>query len=155
MWGPVASRVLFRLNRLGLWPNHPVWGCRHIRGRSTKVEVEIVLQEELIDIIRDLNLSEVKSHLGTFVQGGLKHPYPLRYCFKGTLWWGGQILDKGWVWRITNICKNYYLHIKCFPVNSLTVLMWKWYLNNKQAALQLVVEGLGRCEMRYGETPIT
>ena len=38
---------LFRLNRLGLWPNDPVRGRRLIRGRSTKVEVEIALQEEL------------------------------------------------------------------------------------------------------------
>ena len=50
MWGPVASRVLFRLNRLGLWPNDPVRGRRHIQGRSTRVEVEIALQEELKDI---------------------------------------------------------------------------------------------------------
>ena len=42
--------VLFRLNRLDLWPNDPVRGRRHIRGRSTKVEVEIALQEELKDI---------------------------------------------------------------------------------------------------------
>ena len=39
--------VLFSLNRLGLWPNDPVRGRRHIRGRSTKVEMEITLQEEL------------------------------------------------------------------------------------------------------------
>ena len=39
--------VLFRLNGLGLWPNDPVRGRRHIRGRSTKVEVEIALQEVL------------------------------------------------------------------------------------------------------------
>ena len=48
--------VLFRLNRLDLWPNDPVRGRRHIRGRkhirgrSTKVEVEIALQEELNNI---------------------------------------------------------------------------------------------------------
>ena len=47
LWGPVASGVLFILNRLGLWPNDPVRGRRHIRGRSTKVEMEITLQEEL------------------------------------------------------------------------------------------------------------
>ena len=47
VWGPVAPKVLFRLNGLGLWPNDPVQGHRHIRGRSTKVEVEIPLQEEL------------------------------------------------------------------------------------------------------------
>ena len=39
--------VLFRLNRLGLWPNDPVRGRRRIRGRSTKVEMEIASQEEL------------------------------------------------------------------------------------------------------------
>ena len=47
MWGPVASRVLFRLNGPGLWPNDLVRRCRHIRGWSTKVEVEIALLEEL------------------------------------------------------------------------------------------------------------
>ena len=47
LWGPVASGVLFRLNGLGLWPNDPVRGHKHIRGQSTKVEVEIALQEEL------------------------------------------------------------------------------------------------------------
>ena len=47
MWGPVVSGVLFRLNGLDLWPNDPVRGRRHIQGRTTKVEVEIVLQEEL------------------------------------------------------------------------------------------------------------
>ena len=47
MWGPVIFGVLFGLNRLGLWPIDPVRGCRHIRGWSTKVEVEMTLQEEL------------------------------------------------------------------------------------------------------------
>ena len=47
MWGPVASGVLFRLNGLGTWSNDPVRRRRHIRGRSTKVELEITLQEEL------------------------------------------------------------------------------------------------------------
>ena len=47
MWEPVASGALFRLNGLGLWPNDLVRGRRHIRGQSTKVEVEIALQEEL------------------------------------------------------------------------------------------------------------
>ena len=50
LWGLVAFGVLFRLNGLGLWPNDLVRGRRHIRGRSTKVEVEIALQEELKDI---------------------------------------------------------------------------------------------------------
>ena len=145
MWGPVASRVLFRLNRLGLWPNDPVRGRRHIRWWSTKVEVEIVLQEELKDIIRDLNLSEVAWNIPIPLDTVLREPYDR----------GGQILDKGWEWRITNICKNCYLHIKCFPANSLAAVMWRWYLNSKQAALQLVVEGSGRCEMGHGEVPIT
>ena len=39
--------VLFRLDRLGLWPNNPVRGRRQIRGRSIKEEIKIVLQEEL------------------------------------------------------------------------------------------------------------
>ena len=47
LWGPVASGVLFTLNVLGLWPNDPVWGRRHIQRRLTKVEVKIALQEEL------------------------------------------------------------------------------------------------------------
>ena len=47
LWGPIISRVLFRLNGPGLWPNDPVRGHKYIRGRSTKVEVEMALQEEL------------------------------------------------------------------------------------------------------------
>ena len=47
MWGPVISGVLFRLNGLGLWPNDPVRGRRHVRGQSTTVEAEMALQEEL------------------------------------------------------------------------------------------------------------
>ena len=39
--------VLFRLDRLGLWPNDPVREHGHVRGRSTKVEMEVALQEEL------------------------------------------------------------------------------------------------------------
>ena len=31
--------------------------------------------------------------------------------------------------------------------------MWRWCLNSKQAALQLIVEGLRRCEMGQGEAP--
>ena len=65
------------------------------------------------------------------------------------------MLDKGWGKRIINICKSCYLHIKCFPTNSLAALMWRWCLNSKQAAIQLVVQGSGRCEMGQGETPIT
>ena len=47
MWGPIISGVLFRLNGLGLWPNDPIRGRRHVQGRSTKVEAEMTLQEEL------------------------------------------------------------------------------------------------------------
>ena len=43
-----------------------------------------------------------------------------------------RTLDKGWGMRTTNIYENCYLHIKWFPTNSLTVLMWKWYLNSEQ-----------------------
>ena len=39
--------VLFRLDRLGLWPNDPVQERGHVRGRSIKVEMEVALQEEL------------------------------------------------------------------------------------------------------------
>ena len=145
MWGLVASRVLFRLNGLGLWPNDPVRGRRHIWGRSTKVEVEIALQEEL----------KVIYNRSKPIRGGLKHPYPLDSVLREPYDRGGQILDKGWGRRITNICKNCYLHIKCFPANSLVTLMWRWYLNSEWAALQLVTEGLRRCEMGQGEAPIT
>ena len=55
---------------LGLWPNDPVRERGHVQGRSTKVEMEVALQEELKVFIADLNLPEVNSHLGTFVRGG-------------------------------------------------------------------------------------
>ena len=61
--GPVISGVLFRLNGLGLWPINPVRGCRHIRGWSTKVKVEMTLQEEL-KVIYDRPKP---------IRGGLKH----------------------------------------------------------------------------------
>ena len=32
---------------LGLWPNDPVRERGHVQGRSTKVEMEVALQEEL------------------------------------------------------------------------------------------------------------
>ena len=47
MWEPVISGVLFGLNGLGLWLMDPIRGCKHIRGQSTNVEVEMALQEEL------------------------------------------------------------------------------------------------------------
>ena len=46
MWEPIISRVLFKLNGPGLWPNDPVRGHKYIRGRSTKVEVKMALQEK-------------------------------------------------------------------------------------------------------------
>ena len=42
--------VLFKMDRLGLWPNDPVRGRGHVRERLTKVEMEVALQEELKDI---------------------------------------------------------------------------------------------------------
>ena len=46
-WDQLPLKVLFRLNGLGLWPNDPVRRRRHIRGLSTKEEMEIALQEKL------------------------------------------------------------------------------------------------------------
>ena len=43
----LSLEVLFRLDRLGLWPNNPIQGRGHIQGRSIKEEIKIVLQEEL------------------------------------------------------------------------------------------------------------
>ena len=45
--GQLTPDVLFRLSGLGLWPNNPVRGRRHIRGRSVKEEMKIVLWEEV------------------------------------------------------------------------------------------------------------
>ena len=42
--------VLFRLDRLGLWPNDPVQERGHVRGQLTRVEMEVALQEELMGI---------------------------------------------------------------------------------------------------------
>ena len=79
MWGPVISRVLFRLNGLGLWPIDLVRGCRHIRGWSTKVEVEMALQEELKVIYdRPKPIRGEKSPRNI----GLEHSDPPGYCFK-------------------------------------------------------------------------
>ena len=69
MYGLVISGVLFRLNGLGLWPNDPVRGRRHVQGRSTKVEAEMTLQEEL-KVIYDRPKP---------VRGGLKPSYPPEY----------------------------------------------------------------------------
>ena len=97
MWGPVISGVLLRLYGMGLRPNDPIRGHWQVRGWSTKVITGVVLKEELKVFMVIPNLSEVKSHLGTFVQGGLKYSYPSRYSFKGTLWREVEywILDEG------------------------------------------------------------
>ena len=44
-----------------------------------------------------LNLSEVKSHLETFIRDGLKPSYSPEYSFKGILWLGVEyyIRDNG------------------------------------------------------------
>ena len=155
MWGPVASGVLFRLNGLGLWHNDPIRGRRHIRGRSTKVEVKVALQEELkVVYSRPKPIWDEESPLNICLRWFETSLSPW-ILFEGTLWLGSPILDKGRGRRITNICKSCYLYIKYFPANFLAALMWRWYLNNEQAALQLVVEGSWRCEMGQGETPIT
>ena len=97
MWGPVISGVLLRLYGMGLRPNDPIRGHWQVRGWSAKVITGVALKEELKVFVVIPNLSEVKSHLGTFVRGGLKHSYPSGYSFKGTLWWEVEywILDEG------------------------------------------------------------
>ena len=70
LWGPIISGVLFRLNGPGLWPNDPVRGHKYIRGRSTKVEVEMALQEELKGIY----------DRSKPIRGGLKPSYTPK-CF--------------------------------------------------------------------------
>ena len=153
LWGPVISGVLLRLYGMGLRPNDPIWGHWQVRGWSANVITGMVLTEELKVIMVIPKLSEVKSHLGTFVWGGLKPSYPSEYSFKCDLMTGSRILDKGWGRRKTNIYKSYCLHNKCCPANSLAALMWKWYLNSERAAIQLVVESAGRCEMGQESTP--
>ena len=97
MWGPVISGVLLRLYVMGLRPNDQIRGHWQVRGWSAKVITGVALKEELKVFMVIPNLSEVKSHLRTFVRGDLKHSYPSRYSFKGTLWWEVEywILDEG------------------------------------------------------------
>ena len=45
--GQLIPEVLFRLRELDLWPNNPVRGRGHVRGRSVKEEMKIVLWEEV------------------------------------------------------------------------------------------------------------
>ena len=86
MWGPVISGVLLRLYGMGLRPNDPIRGHWQVWGWSAKVITGVALKEELKVFMVIPNLSEVKSYLGTFVRGSLKHSYSSRYSFKGTLW---------------------------------------------------------------------
>ena len=53
------------------------------------------LKEELKVIMVIPNLSEVKSHLRTFVRGGLKPSYPSEYSFKVTSWQGVEHWIRG------------------------------------------------------------
>ena len=152
MRGPVISGVPLRLYELRLWPNDPIRGCLQVRGWSTNVVIEISMKEELKVIYESQIYRGEKSPRNlypkwfeTFLSSWI--------LFQGNLMTGSQILDKRWGRRITNIFKNCYLHIKFPLAKSLAALMWKWYLNNKQAALQLVVEGSGRCGMGQGEAP--
>ena len=84
LWGPVISRVLLRLYGMGLRPNDPIQGYWQVRGWSVKVITRVVLTKELKVIMVLPNLSEVKSHLGTFVRGGLKPSYSSEYSFNVT-----------------------------------------------------------------------
>ena len=100
-WGAIVGtnylRVLLRLYGMGLRPNDQIRGHWQARGWPAKVITGMTLKEELKVFMVIPNLSEVKSHLGTFVRGGLKHSYPPGYSFKGTLWRGVEywILDEG------------------------------------------------------------
>ena len=147
LWGPVISGVLLRLYGMGLRPNDPIRGYWQVRGWSVKVITGVTLTEELKVIMVIPNLSEVKSHLETFVWGGLKPSYPSEYSFNVTSWQGVEHWIRGGR-RKTNIYASCYLHNKCCPANSLATLMWRWYLNSERAALQLVVESAERYEMR-------
>ena len=95
LWGLVISGVLLRLYRMGLRPIDPIRRYWQIRGWSVKVITEVALTEELKIIMVIPNLSEVKSHLGTFVRGGLKLSYPSEYSFNVTSWQGVEHWIRG------------------------------------------------------------
>ena len=95
MWGPVISGVLLRLYGMSLRPNDPIWGYWQVQGWSVKVITGVALTEELKVIMVIPNLSEVKSHLRTFVWGGLKPSYPSEYSFNVTSWQGVEHWIKG------------------------------------------------------------
>ena len=50
----LIPEVLFRLRGLGLLPNSQIRGRGHIRGRSVKEEMKIVLQDEVKGICSGL-----------------------------------------------------------------------------------------------------
>ena len=77
----LSLEVLFRLNRLGLWHNGLVRGRKHIRGRSSKVEMEIALQEELKGIYsRPKPIRGEKSPWNIYPRW-LETSYPLNILF--------------------------------------------------------------------------
>ena len=55
----------------------------------------MALKEELKVIMVISNLSKVKSHLGTFVRGGLKPSYLSEYSFNVTSWEGVEHWIRG------------------------------------------------------------
>ena len=55
----------------------------------------MALKEELKVIVVIPNLSEVKSHLGTFVRSDLKPSYPSEYSFNVTSWQGVEHWIRG------------------------------------------------------------
>ena len=42
----LSLKMLFKLNRLGLWPSSPIRRRVQIQGQSPKEEVKVVLQED-------------------------------------------------------------------------------------------------------------
>ena len=66
----LSLEVLFRLDRLGPWPNNPVRGRGRIRGRSAKEEMEVALQEGLKGIYSGLKPIRGEQPPRTFVRGG-------------------------------------------------------------------------------------
>ena len=69
------------------------------------------------------NLSEVKSHLGNICPKWFKTFLLSWILLQSGIMMGSRTLDKEWGKKITNIYENCYLHIKCFPTNSLAALM--------------------------------
>ena len=66
----LTPELLFRLRRLGLWPNNPVRGRERIRGLSDKKEMKWYYGKRPSIFVVDLTVSEEDVHLGTSVRGG-------------------------------------------------------------------------------------